>query len=301
MFHSLFITTESGVCIFEQHFTKSKIDSQLITGFINALGAFATEALGSGMQSLKLQTGEQLFIYPLQDPPIIGIVIVDPRDNSKLIRKFLLQILTEFSAIFQRDLETKHSSDITKFQEFRYAVDLILEGKVSSRTNFKMFLGVLVGLILMGIMVLAFVPAIIQIDKLDLSTFGLQDIIFSDANLTPAELQSLQRVTLTVIGALMLFNCIIFLLPTLLSAYIAGSKKRGIWTALLLSASIGLLLLIGSIFTYQLFQINAIFWYIAFSPLLISLSLLCGFYGGRLKEQRKLYPLKEPENIFADL
>ncbi|NVM54916.1 MAG: hypothetical protein HWN66_14525 [Candidatus Helarchaeota archaeon] len=295
MIHSVFITTPSGTCIFEKHYLeRSQINSQLISGFINALGAFAKEALGSGMQSLKLQTGEQLFIYPLKETPIIGIVIADPRDNSRLIRNILLEILSEFSTIFKRQLESTIPPDLIEFQEFRYTVDHILDGKVSSRTNFKMFLGVVIGLLLVGTIVLALVPAIIKFEGLNISEFGLTNITF-DNDLDQVELATLQTITLVIIGALMLFNCIIFFLPTTIAAYIAGNKKRGIWTAILLGSSIGILILIGTPFIQEFLYVNAILWYLAFSPLLLFLALVCGYYGGSLKERKKLYPLKEFE------
>ena len=95
MLHSVYITLESGACIYAKHFIESKIDNQLITGFINALGAFATEALGSEMQSLRLQTGEQLAIlrYAEGKTPIVGILVADARDNSKLIQNLLFIFL----------------------------------------------------------------------------------------------------------------------------------------------------------------------------------------------------------------
>ncbi len=295
MFHSLYITTENGVCIFAKHFLKkSKIDDQLISGFINALGSFATEALGAGMQSLKLQTGEQLAILKYSEKvSLIGIVIADPRDNLTLIRKLLLKILTDFYTIFRQKLETK-APNVKEFEEFRFTVDSILEGKVSARTNFKMIIGFITGLLVMGLILLLFVPAIIRISQINIAGFGLPPIDFSD-NLSAIELQTLQTITLVIIVALMGFSCIIFLLPTFLAAYIAGNTKRGIWTALLLGTSVGILLLIGSVTSarQEFMDVNVFLWYLAFSPLLVSLSLLCGMYGGRLKERRKLYPLAE--------
>ena len=301
MFHSLYIVLESGVCIFSKDFIEVGVESQLITGFLNALGAFATEALGSEMQSLKLQTGEQLSIlkYTQSKTPLVGIVIADPRDNSKLIQRLLLRILTEFTSIFKRQLDIEKVMNVNVFKEFSYTVDTILEGKISSRTKSKMFLGVLIGLILMGFILLAFIPLIIRISSTGFSNLNLPDIIFSDGDLSAQELQTLQTIVLVVIGAMMLFTCILFLLPTFLSAYIAGNRQRGIWTAILLGISVAVIILIATPFIKSFLDVNIFLWYVAFSPLLIFLALVCGFYGGRLKEQWRLYPLptKKSENI----
>ena len=301
MFHSLYIVLESGVCIFSKDFIEVGVESQLITGFLNALGAFATEALGSEMQSLKLQTGEQLSIlkYTQSKTPLVGIVIADPRDNPKLIQRLLLRILTEFTSIFKRQLDIEKVMNVNVFKEFSYTVDTILEGKISSRTKFKMFLGVFIGLVLMGFILLAFIPLIIRLSSTGISNLNLPDIIFSDGDLSAQELQTLQTIVLVVIGAMMLFTCILFFLPTFLSAYIAGNRQRGIWTAILLGTSVAVIILIATPFIKSFLDVNIFLWYIAFSPLLIFLALVCGFYGGRLKEQRRLYPLptKKSENI----
>ena len=295
MFHSLYITTESGVCIFAQHFIESRIDNQLITGFINALGAFATEALGSEMQSLKLQTGEQLAIlrYTGGQDPLIGIVVADARDNSVLIRNLLKQILVDFYTIFKQKLDYKRLASVVEFEEFKYNVDSILEERISPRTNLKMIIGLLVGIFLMGTILIAFIPLFIEMSKVNIAEFGLENVIFDDFNgLSAAELETLQIIVFVVIAAITGFTCVVFLLPTFIAAYIAGNKKRGIWTALLLGASVGLVLIFSSFFSETFMEINGFLWFLVFSPLLISLALLCGIYGGRLKERRKLYPLE---------
>ena len=104
MLHSFFIFSEHGICLFAEHFIETQIDNQLISGFINALGSFATEALGSGMQSLRLQTGEQLSILRYKDGPIplLGMVIADSKDNDVLIQNILNEFLSEFCNLFQK-------------------------------------------------------------------------------------------------------------------------------------------------------------------------------------------------------
>ncbi len=297
MFHAIFFVLENGVCIFSKNFIASKIDSQLITGFLSALGSFATEALGSGMQSLKLQTGEQLSIlkYSQGKTPLLGIVIADPRDNSKLIQNLLLQMLTEFHSIFQRQLESENTLNVNEFKEFGYTVDTILEGKVASRTRLKMYLGVVIGLLLMGFILLAFIPAFIKLSNFQIAQLDLPPIVFSD-ELDVVEMQTLQTIVLVLVGALMGFTCIIFFLPTFLAAYIAGNRRRGIWAAILLGISVALIILVATPSVTQFIEVNIFWWYVTFSPLLLFIAIVCGFYGGRLKEQRRLYPLQTKRN-----
>jgi MFS family permease len=299
MLHSVYITLESGACIYARHYIDSRIDNQLLSGFIHALGSFANEALGSEMQSLRLQTGEQLSImrYPYGKFPIIGILIADARDNTTLIRNLLLQVLTEFYTIFQKQLEQDNASNITEFEEFSYTLESILEGKVASRSNLKMLIGIIVGLVIVGIIVSSLIPLYIEVANFDMTQLGLPNIIFSD-DLDPAEFQALQSIVLVLVVAIMGFSCVVFFLPTFIAAYIAGNKKRGIWTAILFGISIGAIILIASPFIESFTDVNAFLWYLAFSPLLLFLALVCGFYGGRLKERRKLYPLEEDEDLY---
>lgn len=297
MFHAVYIVLENGVCIFSKNFTNSTIDSQLFAGFLSALGSFATESLGSGLQSLKLQTGEQLSMLKCAQgkTPLVGIVIADSRDNPKLIQKLLLQILTEFHSIFQRQLESGIALNINEFKEFSFTVDTILEGKVASRTRSKMVLGVAIGLLFMAFIVVAFIPAFIRLSDFQIAQLNLPAIDFSDG-LNPLEIQTLQTIVLVVMGALMLFLCVIFFLPTFLAAYIAGNRRRGIWTAIILAISVALIILIATPFITQFLEVNIFWWFITFSPLLVFLALVCGFYGGRLKELRRLYPLQTKGN-----
>ena len=192
-------------------------------------------------------------------------------------------------------MEPENALNINDFKEFGYIVDTILEGKVASRTRLKMFLGIVIGLLLMGFILLAFIPAFIKLSNLQIAQLDLPDIVFSD-ELDVVEMQTLQTIVLVLVGALMGFTCIIFFLPTFLAAYIAGNRRRGIWTAILLGISVALIILIATPFVTQFIEVNVFWWYITFSPLLLFLALVCGFYGGRLKEQRRLYPLQTKRN-----
>ncbi len=286
MFHSIFITTEHGICIFEKHFIKTKMDGQLITGFINALGSFATEALGSEMQSLRLQTGEQLFVLPYRETSIIGIAITGAKDHPKLVQKLLNQMLADFSMIFQRNLEV--ASNVQQFEEFKYNIDIILNRKVASRTKLKMILGVVAAWVLIGVIALALSPLYIKASFETNPDLGVID--FTDG-LEIGEIQTLELISIFVVIFLMVFSCVMYLLPAFLAAYVAGNRRRGIYSALLLGASVFVFFILGNLFNQELQIINPVAWFLAFSPLLISLSILCGIYGGTLKERRKLYPL----------
>ena len=148
----------------------------------------------------------------------------------------------------------------------------------------------------MGTIILALVPAFIELSNLNISELGLGIIDFDKpGGLLPAEFQTLQTIVLVVVGGIISFMCICFFLPTFIAAYIAGNRKRGVRTAIILGVSIGVLVLIATPFIESFTDVNAFLWYLAFSPLLLFIALVCGFYGGRLKERRKLYPLEEKE------
>ncbi|MHA1144310.1 MAG: hypothetical protein ACTSRW_06190 [Candidatus Helarchaeota archaeon] len=62
MFHSIYILKDNGVCLYTRHYKPGRADDQLISGFMSAFGSFATEALGSELQSIRLRTHERLSI-----------------------------------------------------------------------------------------------------------------------------------------------------------------------------------------------------------------------------------------------
>ena len=111
MIDKLYIMYEHGSCVFEKvYFTRidAMTDTQIFAGFLSAIGSFAAEALGSGLQSILLQTGEKLAILR-HNSGMLAICVADGRDHDKLIYSLLNRILVRFYEIFKSFLSFPHS------------------------------------------------------------------------------------------------------------------------------------------------------------------------------------------------
>jgi len=293
MLHSLYIIMENGVSVFTKHYKKMKVDDQLISGFMSALGNFSTEALGADLQSIKLKTGEQLSILKYPYAPILGIVIADSRDHSTLIADILTEILREFTEDYRKQIVAKDPTLLGQTEKFNEIVDKILKGKIASRTILKMIVGNLVSFSLMVFITILIVAGVLRFSEFIEEPFaGFPDISFVDG-IDPGEFFTLQTITGTIIGFLMLIFIGIFFLPSVLSGYIAGNEKRGIINAILLGLITGVLLFVGGLNRETQFgDFNIFWWFLIFSPLLIFIAITCGYYGGHLKVRRKLWPLE---------
>jgi hypothetical protein len=293
MFHSIYIIMENGVSVFSKHFKKMKVDDQLISGFMSALGNFSTEALGSDLQSIKLKTGEQLSILKYPYAPIIGIVIADPRDHATLISEVLTEILKEFTEEYRKQILARDPTLLGQTSKFNDKIDKILKDKIASRTILKMMIGNVVSFSLIVLITILIVAGVLQISKfIEEPLAGFPSINFADG-ISPEEFLTLQTITGTIIGFLMLIFVGIFFLPSVLSGYIAGNEKRGILNAILLGVITGILLFIGGLNRETQFgDFNIFWWFLIFSPLLILIAITCGYYGGHLKARRKLWPLE---------
>ena len=108
MIHKLYLMFIGGICVFKRIFhtyLDKEEDSQIFTGFISAIGNFASEALGSTLQSIRLQTGEQLAIMKHEPSNLIVVCVADGRDHDKLLASILLKILGRFYEILQKEIE----------------------------------------------------------------------------------------------------------------------------------------------------------------------------------------------------
>ena len=261
---------------------------------MSAIGNFSAEALGADLQSIKLKTGEQLSILKYQYAPIIGIVIADPRDHPSLISEILTQILREFTEEFRKQIIAKDPSLSGQTDKFNQKLDNILNKKVSSRSIFKMIMGNLISHTLMVLIAILIIGGVLRLSEfLEGNLTGFSSINFVDG-ISPEEFLTLQTITGAIIGFLMVVFIGIFFLPSILSGYLAGSEKRGIFSAIILGVVTGVLLYIGgNIRETQFGEFNIFWWFLIFSPLLIFIAITCGFYGGRLKNRRKLWPLEK--------
>ncbi len=292
--HSLFILRENGICVFERHWIETDIDAHLFSGFITALSAFAVESMGKTFQSLKLVKEQRLAILKHPYAPIIGVIIADYRDNGYLLNKILEKILNKFYQIFQTEIKIEDASLIGKTKEkFPQEIDIILKGKTAERSFVSLFIGFLAGSGLSVIIILFILSWGINFAY----GGGIQNLFFAPIfinlfdGMQPWEFLDIQQIAVIAMGLVFVFFLLTYFGPGLLGAYIAGNRKLGVINGLLSVIGGLLIALIFQNIQLFLYSINMLPVFVGFSPLIIILNILTGYFGGLLREIYRLYPL----------
>ncbi|MFX0133877.1 MAG: hypothetical protein ACFFDN_09545 [Candidatus Hodarchaeota archaeon] len=293
MIDKLYIMYQNGVCVFEKIYYTSletiKTDSQLFTGFLTAIGGFAAEALGSGLQSMHLQTGEQLAIMR-HESNMIGICIADGRDHDKLISSLLKKILDRFYQIFKKEIDITDASLLGKTDKFGKEVDAILKNKASSRANWKMVLGIIIGFGLLGLLTYGFLNR----------TFlrNLPGPLFLAIGSDPIYILFINNLGSSIGGILaliMFFVAILFFIPSVLTGFLSGNRSRGLIAGTIITIIAYITLTLATVQIKANLGVDLKGWFLSLSPLIFFLTLSVSYCAGYIAERIHLYPFPEPD------
>lgn len=292
MIHKLYLMFESGICIFEKiyytHLSKEE-DTQIFTGFISAIGNFASEALGSTLQSIRLQTGEQLAIMKHEVSNLIVVCVADGRDHEKLLASILLKIIERFFEIFKQEIEIEDTSLADKTKNFDKEIDVILRKRVSSRDNKKMFLGVILGLVIMGFLIIT------ALNRTFLNDFPGPLFFAAITNpLMPIFIGSLGESIGMILASLMFFVGLLFILPAFIAGLLSGTRVRGLISGLIIIFGSYLVLTLSAIHLHSGFGLDLRGWFLGISPLIFFLTLSVAFVAGYITERLRLHTVQEP-------
>ena len=279
-----------GICVFEKKFYTylgKEEDTQIFTGFISAIGNFALEALGSTLQSIHLQTGEQLAIMKHETSNLYVVCIADGRDHEKLLATILLKILNRFYRTFKKEIEDENTSLIDKTTNFDNEIDLILEKKVTSRTNRKLVFGLILGLGIMGLLIF------IALNRTFLNNFP-GPLLFAAINnpLMPIFIGSLGESIGYILASLMFLVGLLFLLPAFIAGFLGGTRVRGLISGLIIIIITYLILILGALRNTIWLDLKG--WFLGISPLIFFLTLSVAFVAGYITERLRLHTFKEP-------
>ncbi|MFX1452934.1 MAG: hypothetical protein ACFFCM_19010 [Promethearchaeota archaeon] len=293
MIHKLYLMFAGGICVFEKkfytHLRKEEEDTQIFTGFISAIGNFASEALGSTLQSIHLQTGEQLAIMKHDTSNLYVVCIADGRDHEKLLAKILLKILDRFYGTFKKEIESEDTSLIDKTINFDNEIEIILNKKVTRRTNWKLLLGIILGL---GIMTLLIFTAL---NRMFLHNFPGPLLFAAISNpLMPIFIGSLGESIGYILASLMFFVGILFILPAFVAGYLSGTRVRGLISGLIIITITYLMLILGALRLTNVLWLDLKGWFLGISPLIFFLTLSVAFVAGYFTERLRLHTFKEP-------
>lgn len=290
MIDKLYVMYEQGICVFEKvYFTRidAMTDTQIFTGFLSAIGSFAAEALGSGLQAIHLQTGEKLAIMK-HHSGMLGICVADTRDHDKLISSLLKKILYRFYELFKKEVDVQDASLIGKTKKFGKEVDAILKNKASSRNPWKMALGVGLGFLILTVL------TFVALNRTVLSLFP--GPIFITFLLDPFYMvffgsigESMGR----IFALIMYFVAILFFLPSLLAGLLSGTRTKGLIAGLIITIGAYLTLFLAAVQINTAIGLDLRGWFLSLSPLIFFLTLSVAYCGGYITE--RLFLNKAPE------
>ena len=111
----------------------------------------------------------------------------------------------------------------------------------------------------------------------------------------PWEFLQVQQIAVIALGIVSLFFFIVFFFPGLAGGFYAGSRILGVYNGILMIiASFIFCLIIGTI-PLSFYSIDLLPVFLNFSPVLFSLNILTGYFGGYLRERFRLWAIKGEE------
>ncbi|MBD3351544.1 MAG: hypothetical protein GF364_08660 [Candidatus Lokiarchaeota archaeon] len=259
MIHALYII-DSGICIYSYRFKKdTDIDEQLLSGFLTAIGNFAKETFKSdtGLQTIQIQD-EKLNFYLDKKNDLLYCAVSSYQDNNTLLESILKEISEAFSEQMREFLSKKQRASIHEYKEFNPILEKIMEDKEKERNKKTMLLGLFLGLLSVIGLIIVF-SLLLGV----LSTFISQEL---------------------VLFVLLIFLTIGLWISSRVSGYYAGSPEMGLKNGIVFLVVLFVVLLV--------FLAELIVYFIYMIPFIAVVCAAGGYYGGLLRDRRKLYPLK---------
>ena len=225
MIESIIIINAGGVCIYNKNFTVSKMDEQLLSGFLIAVSNFSKEVMSEG-ELQKIDAKDQKIVsYVDKDTGLTIAAIADALDYDGLLLKILRKILQEFDKKYHNVLDDPKISQYN--QKFDSIAREIIDQSVSNRGKSKIILGLFVGIILV----------ILLFDLQSIMLFIFADNYFSSLGPATGPLDVL--IPFAVFSLEMqLIGFLSFAPSGFVTGYIAGSRKRGLYIGFILSFSL---------------------------------------------------------------
>ncbi len=158
MIYALYLINEAGICIFERHYVEKRLDADLVTGFMNAVGSFANEVFLSGLQSMELEDGKRL-IYGLdKETKIMSAALTDQADHPLLLKRILEKVIKAFIDYYGAQLHKPFLPQIN--DEFKQITDNIIFRRIRKRGFTRLILGSITGFLLMCVTATLIIPLI---------------------------------------------------------------------------------------------------------------------------------------------
>ncbi len=256
MIQNLYII-DAGLCLYSYKFQKIiAFDDQLLSGFFTAIGNFAQETFRTGLATIKIRNGLKMNFLLESQHGLIVCAISDERDNDHLLEEILGEISGQFISRWGEVLKTSGKNFVDQFKKFDPVVENLMKNRDSPRNYRTRILGLLAGVAcLIGLFLL---------------------YMYIYYAIPPQAIAILNGVS-TLYISLTLFA------TGTLSGYFAGNPRMGLRNGII--SFILLVVLIGIVLP------TALPTFIAYLPFGSIVCAAAGYYGGRLRDKKKLYPL----------
>ncbi|MHA1376965.1 MAG: hypothetical protein ACTSRG_01160 [Candidatus Helarchaeota archaeon] len=311
MIHSYYIINQAGIAIYTEHFVKSNVDEQLLSGFLTAIGGFSQEAIGGELQKLNIKTGEQMVLYYHEPSKLTIVAIANEADHSGLLQNLLKKIVNEFYKTYRKYLKEEGLFEDTNL--FSKSSRRILSGKSAKRGVRQLILGLFLGLVVLIFLVAltlgwflgisgAFAKSIDDVITINnlitqqiITILGLSNTDFFAwlqasflADLVIDKSVEMQAHFFNMSFGTQLLLILSFSPSAFLGGYIAGNRKYGRWIGFLF---LGLAIGIMTLFIHGEALHQLLFYIAVYSPLILISCFVFGYVGGLIRERMYLNPL----------
>jgi hypothetical protein len=144
MIESIVIINPNGICIYNANFSESKIDEQLLSGFLIAVNNFSKEVMS---QDSELQTidakDRKIVSYENKDNKLTIAAIASPLDQDSLLLKVLKKILDKFYDKYHDVLDDPKINTYTK--KFNSIIKETIDPYISTRGKKQFILSLIAG------------------------------------------------------------------------------------------------------------------------------------------------------------
>ena len=297
MIESIVIIKEGGICIYNKNFTVSKVDEQLLSGFLIAVSNFSKEVMTDKSELQTINTKDQKIVaYEDKELKLTIAAIADILDQDNLLLKVLRMILIEFDNKYHNVLDDPKISSYN--QKFDSIAKEIIFQRISERGKKQIILGLMTGGLLVLVLFMLQSGLFLEFATRYFSSFGMVSQIWQ--LLLPFAIFSLE---------MQLIGFISFAPAGYVSGYIAGSRKRGKYIGMVLSItlfifSIIFLIIVEILSLPQFFlfiSVGLLVLMITYIPSILTITFVFSYLGGLTKDKKKLYPIPPEREVYIDI
>ncbi|NVM03897.1 MAG: hypothetical protein HWN67_16315 [Candidatus Helarchaeota archaeon] len=137
--HNLYLLDKDGISLIDVTIGNLKLDPNLASGFFSAITKFIKELLNTDEEVITDMGMLNIRLYFVYNPPLIGVIAVDPEDNKEEVTSTVKFILKEFQNKYNL---TNWDHDAYPFKQFsKYMKDMIKKhiDKIKYKIFYKAF------------------------------------------------------------------------------------------------------------------------------------------------------------------